>query len=131
MGPRNRTINHGHRGTIVLIQRLEWRQYIFLLYTSFIYLLFFDWLKDFYKIKEFCCKYNVHLLFHCTKCLIRVKWHVNSAWRVHYAETRHHRTDHLHAWKNYLRIEKDYLRLGKTMYGLKKDYLRLEVISVE
>ena len=28
-------------------------------------------------------------------------------------------------------FKKDYLRLGKTIYGLKKDYLRLEVISAE
>ena len=50
---------------------------------------------------------------------------VNSVIRMRYAQTGHHHADHLHPCKGYLRIEKDYLRLGKTIYGLKKDNLRL------
>ena len=44
---------------------------------------------------------------------------------------RHYSADHLHAWRNYLRIEKDYLRLGKTINGLKKTIYSFEVISAE
>ena len=56
----------------------------------------------------------------CPACLIRAKRPFNSASRARYAQTRHHRADHLRAWKDYLRIEKGYLRLEKTIYGSKK-----------
>ena len=59
------------------------------------------------------------------------KRRVDSASPKQCAQTRHHRADHLRAWKDYLRIEKDYLQLGKTIYGSKKNYLWLEVISAE
>ena len=64
-------------------------------------------------------------------CLIRPKRRVNSSYRVRYAQTRHHRTDHLRAEKDYLWIEKDYLRLGKTVYGFKETFYDLEVTSAE
>ena len=36
---------------------------------------------------------------------------------MRYTQTRHHRADHLHTWKDYLQIDKNYLRLEKTIYG--------------
>ena len=45
--PKQNTTIAVTEGPLVLTQRLEWRPYIFVLYTPFIYSLFIDWLKDF------------------------------------------------------------------------------------
>ena len=65
----------------------------------------------------------------CPECLIRLNRRVNSTSWVRYAQTRHHRTDHLGAWKD-IRIEKDLSTACKDCSRLKKDNLRFEVISV-
>ena len=97
--------------------------YICFIYVIHIFIV--QWL-----IIIFICFFTVREWM-CPACLIRTKRRITSASSARYAQTRHHRPDHLYAWKDYLRLEKDYLRLGKTIYGLKKDYLRLEVISAE
>ena len=53
-------------------------------------------------------------------CSLLAKRRVYSASRMRCKQTRHHRANHLRAWKDYLRVDKDYLRLEKTIYGLKK-----------
>ena len=67
----------------------------------------------------------------CQACLILAKRRINSAYRVRYAQTRHHRADHLRTLKDYLRIEKDYLRLGKTIYSFKKPTYGFEVFFLQ
>ena len=62
---------------------------------------------------------------------MRVKRRVYSASRVRCTQTRHHRANHLRAWKDYLRVEKDYLRLEKTIYGLKKTIYGFDLVSSE
>ena len=120
------------RQTIVLTLRLEWRQYIFALYTSFIYSLFIELVKRLLqKTKEFHCKYNVYLFvclfvcfvlflsWKCPACLICTTQRFNSASCVCCAQTCHHRPDHLG------------LLLEKTIYGFKKTIYGFEVISAE
>ena len=53
----------------------------------------------------------------CPACLIRAKLRVNSASRVGYAQTRHHRADHLCALKETTILTKFpcYLRIEKTI----------------
>ena len=64
-------------------------------------------------------------------CSMRAKWRVYSTSRVRYTQTRHHRENHLRAWKDYLRVEKDYLQLEKTIYGLKKTIYGFDLVSSE
>ena len=46
------------------------------------------------------------------------KRRVYSASRLRYTQTRHHRVNHLRAWKDYLRVEKDYLRLWPSFFRI-------------
>ena len=79
------------------------------------------------KAVYICFIYLIHICRHhgfspygewmCPVCLIRANRRVNSTLRVRYTQTRHHRMDHLRAWKEYLRIEK------KTIYGLKRLFI--------